>query len=215
MLACKSCTMSQEDSFKRCSTCRQPILFEQKYWTCSVSTCNRSKLALYFCSLPCWEAHVPEARHRDAWAEEQKAPSRAAYLAEQEANNASVAAVAARIVGAVNSTASSSGEPPRAARIIGAASSAASESPRVARIVGGPSSAAPSPESDDDEILVVVSKLKKYIRDRSGMNTSDTAMAPLSEHLRSLCREAIRHAAEDGRKTVMDRDFAPWLTPRK
>jgi histone H3/H4 len=175
--------MSQEDSFKKCSTCRQPIHFEQKYWACSVSTCNRSKLALYFCSLPCWEAHVPEARHRDAWAEEQKAPVRAAYLAAQESS-------------APN------------------ASSSAAEVPRAARIVGAASPVAAGGEADD-EVLVVVSKLKKYIRDHAGMNTSDSAVAPLSAHLRSLCREAIRHASEDGRKTVMDRDFLPFLNARK
>lgn len=175
--------MSQEDSFKKCSTCRQPILFEQKYWACSVSTCNRSKLALYFCSLPCWEAHVPEARHRDAWAEEQKAPSRAAYLAAQESSAPNLP-------------------------------SAATEAPRAARIVGAASSVTASGDADD-EVLVVVSKLKKYIRDQGGMNTSDTAMAPLSAHLRALCRDAIRHASEDGRKTVMDRDFLPFLSSRK
>jgi histone H3/H4 len=57
--------------------------------------------------------------------------------------------------------------------------------------------------------LVVVSKLKKYIKDRSGMNTSDGAMAVLSAHLRALSNEAIRTAARDGRKTVLDRDFPP------
>ena len=66
------------------------------------------------------------------------------------------------------------------------------------------------PESDDD-VLVVVSKLKRYIRSRSEMNTSDTVVAPLSNHLRQLCNEAIRNAARDGRKTVFDRDFAPLL----
>jgi hypothetical protein len=60
-----------------------------------------------------------------------------------------------------------------------------------------------------------VSKLKKYVRDQSGMNTSDGAVSPLSNHLRSLCREAIRHANEEGRKTVMDRDFLPFLGPRR
>jgi hypothetical protein len=175
--------MSHEDSFKKCSTCKIPIPFEQKYWSCSVSTCNRSKLALYFCSLPCWEAHVPEARHRDAWAEEQQAPSRAAYLAAQEPNT------------------------PREATAPG-------EAVRNARIVGT-SNADRSAAATDDEVLIVVSKLKKYIRDRSGMNTSDSAMVPLSDHLRALCRDAIRHANEEGRKTVMDRDFLPFLAPRR
>lgn len=180
--------MTHDDTFKKCSTCREPIAFEQKYWSCSVSTCNRSKLALYFCSLPCWEAHVPEARHRDAWAEEQRAPSRAAHLAEQQSATSAPAAVTNAV------------EPQRNARLVGAT---------------GMLSPQERSEPSDDEILIVVSKLKKYVRDRSGMNTSDGAMAPLSEHLRALCREAIRHANEDGRKTVMDRDFIPFLSPRR
>ena len=73
---------------------------------------------------------------------------------------------------------------------------------------------APEPAASDeggDDILIVVSKLKKYIRTRSGMNTSDNVMAVLSDHLRRLCELAIRHAAEDGRKTVLDRDFKAIL----
>jgi histone H3/H4 len=43
------------------------------------------------------------------------------------------------------------------------------------------------------------------------MNTSDNITGVLSEHLRRLCNEAIRNAAKDGRKTVMDRDFVPLV----
>ena len=56
------------------------------------------------------------------------------------------------------------------------------------------------------EILIVVSKMKKYIRDRSGMNTSDAVANALGDHVRAVCDEAIRAAARDGRKTVLDRD---------
>jgi hypothetical protein len=70
----------------------------------------------------------------------------------------------------------------------------------------GPGSAA-GEESDAREVLIVVSKLKKYIRARSGMNTSDAVVPVLSDHLRRLCDEAIANATRDGRKTVMDRDF--------
>jgi hypothetical protein len=74
----------------------------------------------------------------------------------------------------------------------------------------------PEPDEDPgdaDDVLVVVSKLKKYVRVRSGMNTSDGAVGALSDHLRRLCNEAIRNAARDGRRTVMDRDFLPLLRP--
>lgn len=58
-----------------------------------------------------------------------------------------------------------------------------------------------------DDVLVVVSKLKAYIRDRSGMKTSDSILPVLSESLRDLCDEAISRAAQAGRKTILDRDF--------
>ncbi len=58
-----------------------------------------------------------------------------------------------------------------------------------------------------DEVLVVVSKLKKYIRARSGMKTSDGVAAVLSDRIRRLCDDAIENARADGRKTVKDRDF--------
>ena len=54
-----------------------------------------------------------------------------------------------------------------------------------------------------------LSKLKAYVKARSGMNTSDTVVGAISDHLRMLCDEAIRNAARDGRKTLMDRDFTP------
>lgn len=58
------------------------------------------------------------------------------------------------------------------------------------------------------EVLVVVSKLKGYIKARSGMNTSDGVIPVLSDEIRRLCDRAIDNATRDGRKTVMDRDFA-------
>lgn len=57
------------------------------------------------------------------------------------------------------------------------------------------------------EILVVVSKVKDYIRARSEMNTSDALMALLSDRIRELCDEAIDSARVEGRKTVLDRDL--------
>ena len=59
----------------------------------------------------------------------------------------------------------------------------------------------------DKEILVVVSKLKAYIRAKAGMSTSANVAPALSEAIRSMCDEAIERAKGDGRKTVMDRDF--------
>jgi hypothetical protein len=173
--------MSQADSWKVCSICRTPILHGAQYFLCSVSTCRSKRTGLFFCSLPCFEAHLPTLRHRDAWAEQERAPTQAQAAAE---------------------AAKSAAEP---------AASMTEEAPRR-RIVG----AAPElPEEDAKDVLVVVSKLKKFVRDRSGMNTSDSAVSVLSDHLRWLSIEALRQAAADGRKTVMDRDFEAVLKALK
>jgi hypothetical protein len=58
-----------------------------------------------------------------------------------------------------------------------------------------------------DDVLVVVSRLKAYVRERFGMNTSDAVMDVLSDHLRAVCHRAADNARNDGRKTLMDRDF--------
>jgi hypothetical protein len=148
---------------------------------CSVSTCNRNKLAQFFCTLACWDAHVPEARHRDAWAEPVKAPTREAFLREQQEEQERDTRASAR----------ESRE-----------SAMTDEAEKRRRIVG----ATPSEELPHD-VLVVVSKLKAYVKARSGMNTSDGVVDVLSAKLRKLCDAAIEVAQADGRKTVLDRDF--------
>lgn len=60
----------------------------------------------------------------------------------------------------------------------------------------------------EKEILVVVSKLKQYIRSVSGMNTAGNVAPVLSDAIRKLCDQAIEKAKTDSRKTVMDRDFS-------
>ncbi len=62
-------------------------------------------------------------------------------------------------------------------------------------------------EVAEGEVLVVASKLKNYIRTKSGMNTSSAVMSALSAKVRELCDQAIERAKSEGRKTVMDRDF--------
>ena len=57
------------------------------------------------------------------------------------------------------------------------------------------------------DILIVASKLKDYIRAKSGMNTSANVLDRLSDMIRIQCNKAIERAERDNRKTVMDRDF--------
>ncbi len=66
--------MGEPATWKVCSACRKPIGFDRVYFACSVSTCNRSRTALFFCSVDCWDAHAAGARHRDAGAVEKRSP---------------------------------------------------------------------------------------------------------------------------------------------
>ncbi len=159
--------MAEENGWRLCSACKKPIEFGAIYWICNVSTCNRKSAALVFCSLPCWEVHLPTARHREAWAEERRAPRRSA-----------AAQAAAK-------------EPAESKRRT-VVRSAPPRQPEA----GGP-----------QEILIVASRLKEYVHKRSGFNTSDRVLDPLSDIVRRVCDEAIRNAAKEGRKTILDRDI--------
>lgn len=64
-----------------------------------------------------------------------------------------------------------------------------------------------SKEELNDEILVVVSKLKKYIKDKHGLNTSAEVLEKISDIIRVSADRASVKAKQDGRKTVLDRDF--------
>jgi histone H3/H4 len=57
------------------------------------------------------------------------------------------------------------------------------------------------------QVLVVASKVKQLIKDQSGMNTSASVMDALTKVVEREIQKAIERAKNDGRKTVMDRDF--------
>jgi hypothetical protein len=156
--------MGDPSGWRRCSSCKNPIGFGATYWVCSVSTCNQTRTALAFCTVSCWDAHLPVARHREAWAEERVAPARAAA-----SGNASAGGGQRRLV--------------------------------------RPAGTAPPAAPGADDVLIVTSRLKDYIRAKSGYNTSDRVLGPLSEIVRRVCDEAIRNAQREGRRTVLDRDI--------
>ncbi len=197
-----------------CSACRTPIAFGVKFFQCSVSTCNRARMRLVFCSVACWDSHVATARHRDAWAEDKIAPTKAAWereLADQPAEPGRLSPSAPRPSSPTPSPASTPSTP-----IVRPAGGPPSPDP-ARRIVGAPPSAAPAATPTgtaavhlndivDRDMMIVVSKLKKYIKDRSGMNCSDAVAEVLSDHVRILCDDSIRAAGRDERKTVLDRD---------
>lgn len=60
---------------------------------------------------------------------------------------------------------------------------------------------------DEKDVLVVASKLKKYIKERSGMSCSADSLQALSDMIRMHANDAIDQARADGRRTVKARDF--------
>ena len=185
------------DVWLLCSACKTEIRFGGVHWVCSVSTCNRSRTRLVFCSVPCWDSHVATLRHRDAYAVEARAPS-----PEEHAPGETIRASETRQEQEreVRASAPQPGPPPPRAPQPGPPGTRPAS---VTAHAGGP---ALSNHYEHDDVLIVVSKVKKYSRDRSGMNTSDAVANALGDHVRSICDEAIRAAALDGRKTVLDRD---------
>jgi histone H3/H4 len=57
------------------------------------------------------------------------------------------------------------------------------------------------------ENLIVISKVKKFIKDQSEFNTSSGFFEPLNNDVVKSCKDAIAHAQKLGRKTVMGKDF--------
>jgi histone H3/H4 len=57
------------------------------------------------------------------------------------------------------------------------------------------------------ESLIVISKVKKYIKEKADMNTSSGFFEPLNQDIVKACRDAVAHAQKLGRKTVMGKDF--------
>lgn len=170
-----------DETWKPCSACKSPIGYGAAYYTCSVSTCNRKRTALHFCTVSCWEVHLPVARHREAWAEEQTAPSKAE---------------AARQASAEVSPTKPAPKP------------APNRAPQreTRRILPDPKPSASAPPDAPQEVLIIASRLKDYVRAVSGFNTSERVLEPLSKIVRAAVEEAIRNARADERKTILDRD---------
>jgi histone H3/H4 len=57
------------------------------------------------------------------------------------------------------------------------------------------------------ENLIVISKVKKFIKEKADFNTSAGFFEPLNEDVVKSCRDAVAHAQKLGRKTVMGKDF--------
>ena len=169
--------------WKPCSSCKKPIGLNVVYWVCNVSTCNRLRTGLVFCSVDCWDAHVPLYNHRESWAIEKRSPKvRDAETVSEPQGSPSVSKPKKTISD-------------REKFVLGLDES--TEEKELIMADG----------NTEKEVLVVASKLKNYIRAKSEMNTSAAVTDVLSDKIRELCDQAIENAKRDGRKTVMDRDF--------
>ena len=159
--------MGEAGTWRRCSACKEPIALGAVYWACNVSTCNRTRTALAFCTVSCWEVHLPGANHRESWAVEKRAPN-----------------------------------------VPESAQPASSAGPRKRTLVRPPEAARPKDSGPPREVLLIASRLKQYVRSKSGgFNTSDRALDPLSDLVRQICDQAIDNARREGRMTVLDRDI--------
>ena len=204
--------------WKKCTECRTDIEFGATYYQCSVSTCNRTRMPLVFCSVICWDSHLSSVRHRDAGAIEAKAPTKAQWereLADDHEKPTQPARPQPTPASGVVQTSRPRADETRPNLVPPMPPSPTAGEPQRRVVVGAPAPApAPATASDnvtlsdavDKDVLIVVSKLKKYIKDRSGFNTSDQIVDLLSDHVRAICDEAIRCAARNDRKTVLERD---------
>lgn len=159
--------------WKRCSSCKKELPFSGQYYACSVSTCRHPRKGFQFCSVPCWDAHLGYANHREAWAVEETAPAFSSAI-----NNQSTATSA------------------RTAK----------------RTIVPDKKSAPSPMTGsagaiETDTLIVVSKVKKLIKDQSGYNTSQCCIDALTKKVVAECLRGIENAKKSERKTVMGRDI--------
>ena len=133
------------------------------------------------------------ANHRESWATENRSP-KVFTLEDDEPSGAKPASNS----GVVISRKKETSEREKFISGLGSGSDAEENNERENNMTD---------ESNEKEILVVASKLKNYIRAKSGMNTSGAVIDVLSDKIRELCDQAVEAAKRDGRKTVMDRDF--------
>lgn len=224
------------DFWKKCNECKKPMSYGARYFVCNVSTCNRPRHQLRFCSVSCWGPHVEVLRHRDSWAIEETAPTKSdwekivagqmrLHLNSAPEPKKTVSAPVAPKPKTLAFVKKASGEEYRVVEDsqnhpkMDTAKHAVKEAVPSVTLAEQRSHSLDSPRGEQmnsdslsnkdipDDVLVVVSKLKAYIKARSDMNTSADVIDRLSDQLRRLCDQAILRARQDGRKTVMARDF--------
>lgn len=149
--------------------------------------------------MTCWDAHVPTMSHRPGvWAIEERAPEPAAVPPESPARATASPPVERGVSPA------GGGAPERRPTPVAAAAADRRSAPTAVaperRIV-------PTPEPARDEVLIIASRLKEFVKEEADFNTSAEVLEVLSDLVRRETRDAIRNARAEGRRTVMARDF--------
>lgn len=156
---------------------------------CSVSSCTKVRAPTQFCKPDCWAVHEEVAFHKNAWAVEHIAPKTPDAPLERES------------------------QPPKTASPSRPPERSLPSPPSRPSSAAAPSPSAPGADGGEDDVLVVVSRLKEMIKNESnGMSTSDQVIEPFSNHVRRLADLAIESAHKSARKTILDRDV-PRLGP--
>jgi len=171
--------MATMEIWKRCNTCKKDIPLRSQYYRCSVSTCRSKHTGFAFCSVSCWDAHIGFYNHRNAYAEEETAPAALELTPPQPA--------------AAPQAQSSTKE-----------AVVTEENENKKTIVFRAPTAADQVEV---ETLVVVSKVKKLVQERAGMNSSQCFIDALTRKVVEQTLKGIERAKVAGRKTVMGRDL--------
>lgn len=171
--------MATMDIWKKCNTCKKDILLRSQYYRCSVSTCRTKLTGFAFCSVSCWDAHIGFYNHRNAYAEEETAPAALEMALPQP--------VAVSQAQSVTKEAVVTEENENKKTIVFRAPTAA--------------------DQVEVETLVVVSKVKKLVQERSGMNSSQCFIDALTRKVVEQTLKGIERAKVAGRKTVMGRDL--------
>lgn len=224
-----------ENAWRRCSSCKADIPFEALYWVCSVSTCNSKRRGLFFCSVDCWEIHLPIMRHRSSSAVERRSPSRASHQASQPKQSKRVASSGRPGEQAPNLTGEFS-EPPKEVLIVASRltdfieadyglrvtqSALHALSAKVRRLADGAITRAGfdgrktimdrdfsrAGRASGGPVLIIASRFKTYVKAASGMNTSGSVIDLLSDHVRAWTRPAAQFAADAGRDRLVELDF--------
>lgn len=178
--------MNTNTFWKKCSSCKKEISLGQDYYQCSVSTCKHPRKGFQFCSVPCWDAHLAYANHKESWAEEKKAPLKLddniskTVVKKPEVYREKQRTVVSDVIkrSASDSTVSS-----------------LSSSSHLEKL-----------NSVKTDTLVVVSKVKQLVKDQSDFNTSQCFIDALTKKVVIEVLKAIDNAQASERKTVMGRD---------